>query len=88
MAMDSSAGGAIGVMLVLGILVGAVFLIMLFVAPIKLYAIHSELRTMNRTLAAQNELLTAIATEIHFGGLRPTPPTAPPLPSSAGAVRT
>jgi hypothetical protein len=59
----------------------------LVVAPIKLYGIHDELRKTNRTLAAQNEILTAIATEMHFAALplnvdiiRPAPPTPPALP--------
>ena len=57
----------VGPMVLLGVLVGIVFLfVALVLAPLKLYGIHRELRITNATLAEQNKILTAIATEMHF----------------------
>jgi hypothetical protein len=62
-------GLLLGPMMLVGVIVGIVFLVALVVAPFKLYGIHDELRKTNRTLAAQNEILTSIAAEIHFGAM-------------------
>jgi hypothetical protein len=72
---------------------GCIFLVALAgalaVAPFKLYGIHDELRKANRTLTAQNQILTAIATELHFGAMHPAPANVAvisPAPSTPPAV--
>jgi hypothetical protein len=47
-------GGFLGLLVAAGILV---FLVVLFLAPLKLYAIHREIQTTNSLLTHQNELL-------------------------------
>ena len=46
-----------------GCLIAAVFLIVLFLAPIKLYAIHRELVKLNAEVHIQTRLLASLANE-------------------------
>ena len=46
---------------ILGSVIGLVFLVLLFWAPIKLYAIHRELVRLNKQTHAQLQLLAVIA---------------------------
>ncbi|HYW46834.1 MAG TPA: hypothetical protein VE959_28465 [Bryobacteraceae bacterium] len=55
--MDSTAGALGGVVILALFLIGLVFLVMLFVAPIKLYAIHREIQETNALLKQQNATL-------------------------------
>lgn len=50
-----------GALMVVVVGVFLVFLVMLFVAPIKLYGIHSEARNTNDLLRRQNTLLAQIS---------------------------
>lgn len=73
--MNTGQAGAGMAAMVIGLLFLAalVFLIILFVAPIKLYSIHREIKITNALLQRQIELLTAIHEGSRFqGGLLAT----------------
>ncbi len=53
--MDSGAMAGAGIVMVLLFLAGIVFLIVLFVAPIKLYSIHREIQRTNDLLTKIEE---------------------------------
>src|SRR5262245_9781473 len=57
--MHNSGDAAAGVAILIGLmyLAGIIFLVCLFVAPIKLYSIHREIRRSNDLLKRQTELL-------------------------------
>jgi hypothetical protein len=58
--MNSDAVAGAGILMLLLVLAGLVFLIVLFVAPFKLYGIHREIQNTNNLLRRQVELLTQI----------------------------
>ena len=58
--MDNSALAGAGILMVLLFLAGLVFLIVLFVAPIKLYSIHREIKRTNELLNHQLQLTIVI----------------------------
>ncbi|MGD0776678.1 MAG: hypothetical protein ABSC05_28005 [Candidatus Solibacter sp.] len=58
--MDSGAVAGAGILMMLLVLAALIFLVVLFVAPIKLYSIHREIQNTNDLLRRQVELLAKI----------------------------
>jgi hypothetical protein len=58
--MNADAVAGFGFLMVLLFIAAGIFLIMLIVAPIKLYAIHREIRVTNDLLRHQTQLLILI----------------------------
>jgi cell division protein FtsL len=56
--MDNFGSGGYVILVTLLFVAGVIFAVMLFLAPLKLYAIHREIRKTNELLAQQNQLIT------------------------------
>lgn len=58
----ADAGGMFGGLVALAVIgIGIVFLVMLFVAPLKLYGIHREIKQTNEILKRQSAILASMA---------------------------
>lgn len=58
--MDTGAAAGAGILMALLFVAALIFLVMLFVAPIKLYSIHREIRCTNDLLRQQTDLFAKI----------------------------
>jgi cell division protein FtsL len=63
--MDSGAFAGAGILALLVVVAALVFLVMLFIAPIKLYSIHREIRQTNDLLKQQIGVLAKIEDRNH-----------------------
>jgi hypothetical protein len=61
--MDTNTVGSVGVVLAALLIAAVVLLVMLAIAPLKLYGIHREIRRTNDLLIVQNELISKLIAE-------------------------